>query len=155
MKTRSSGSRWSRCRVVSEKKSRWVWPFVIPWSREAVFVVSPIAVYSRRRSEPTLPETTMPVFRPMPILKPSLTSCSRSHAFHLGSRSREHLARGRERAVGVVGLLDRRAEHGHDPVALVGDERAAVVEDRLGHLLEVARSGTRSPAPAEATRRTS
>ena len=42
-------------------------PFVRPSMRAAVFVMSPITVYSRRRSEPTLPEMTSPVFRPMPI----------------------------------------------------------------------------------------
>ena len=37
----------------------------------------------------------------------------------------------------MVGLLDRGAEHGHDPVAHVGDQRAAVVHDRVAHLREV------------------
>jgi hypothetical protein len=40
-------------------------------------------------------------------------------------------ARGGERAVGVVGHLDRRSEDGHDPVAHVVDERAAVGNDRV------------------------
>ena len=38
----------------------------------------------------------------------------------------------------MVVLLQRRAEHGHDAVAHVGHERAAVVEDRLAHLGQVA-----------------
>ena len=46
-------------------------PFVIPSSREAVFVVSPIVVYSSRRSEPTLPDITAPLLSPIPIWKPS------------------------------------------------------------------------------------
>ena len=37
----------------------------------------------------------------------------------------------------VVGLLQRRAEQGHDSVAGVGDERPSGGQDRLGHLLEV------------------
>ena len=37
----------------------------------------------------------------------------------------------------MVLLLQRRAEDGHDAVAHVGDERAAVVEDRLAHLGQV------------------
>ena len=36
----------------------------MPSSREAVLVVSPIIVYSIRRSEPTLPAITVPLLRP-------------------------------------------------------------------------------------------
>ena len=50
----------------------------------------------------------------------------------------EHVARGLERPIGMVLLLQRRAEDGHDAVAHVGHERAAVVEDRLAHLGQVA-----------------
>ena len=39
-------------------------PFVIPSSRAAVFVVSPTAVYSIRRSEPTLPDITRAAVEP-------------------------------------------------------------------------------------------
>ena len=39
-------------------------PFVRPSMRAAVFVMSPMTVYSRRRSDPTLPEMTSPVLRP-------------------------------------------------------------------------------------------
>ena len=46
-------------------------PLVMPSSRAAVLVVSPIAVYSSRRSEPTLPRITVPLLSPMPIRKPS------------------------------------------------------------------------------------
>ena len=112
----------------------------MPSSRAAVLVVSPSAVYSSRRSEPTWPDITGPVLRPMPILKPSCMSVSRSHWLK-PSRRVEHVARGGERAVGVVGLLERRAEDGHDAVAHVGDERAAVVEDRLAHRGQVAVEG--------------
>ena len=109
----------------------------MPSSRDAVFVVSPIAVYSRRRSEPTLPGHDLPLFRPMPIPKPSLVPLLAEPGVEARQALREHLPRGGDGAVGVVGLLERRAEDGHDPVAHVGDERAAVVEDRLGHLAEV------------------
>ena len=73
----------------------------------------------------------------MPILKPSWSSCSRSHSLK-PLHPVEHLARGLQRTIGVVLLLQRRAEDGHDAVAHVGHERAAVVEDRLAHLGQVA-----------------
>src|SRR3954471_9293155 len=50
----------------------------------------------------------------------------------------EHLARGGERTLGVVGHMDGRAEHGHDAVALERDEGAAVVEHGVAHLVEPA-----------------
>ena len=57
----------SRSRVASERNTWCGVPFVMPSSRAAVLVVSPIAVYSSRRSEPTLPDITWPVLSPMPI----------------------------------------------------------------------------------------
>jgi hypothetical protein len=45
------------------------WSLVIPSRREAVFVVPPIAVYSMRCSEPTLPAITVPLLRPTPTAK--------------------------------------------------------------------------------------
>ena len=78
-----------------------------------------------------------PLLRPMPILKPSCRPSSRSQALK-PSRRVEHVARGGQRAVGVVVLRQRRAEDGHDAVAHVGHERAAVVEDRLAHRGQVA-----------------
>ena len=50
----------------------------------------------------------------------------------------DHLRGRRQRAVGVIGLLERRSEHGHDAIAHVGDERTAGAQDRLGHLVQVA-----------------
>ena len=47
-------------------------PLVIPSSRAAVFTVSPIAVYSSRRSEPTLPAITGPELSPIPMRKGSI-----------------------------------------------------------------------------------
>ncbi len=49
----------------------------------------------------------------------------------------DHLGGGRQRTIGVIGLLERRAEHGHDAVAHIGDQRAAGAEDRLGHLVQI------------------
>ena len=109
----------------------------MPSKRAEVFVVSPMAVYSSRRADPTLPDMTSPVLRPMPILKPSPRPSSRIHALKRSSLS-SIIARRPERLVGVVVGGDRRAEDGHDPVAHVGDERAVVVEDRVAHLGQVA-----------------
>src|SRR5205807_1873672 len=56
-----------------------------------------------------------------------------------------HLARGGESALGVVGLLERSAEQGHDPVAHVGDQCASRVQDRFGHLVYVEVDGLDHP----------
>ena len=69
--TRSSGCCTRSSRVVSEMKSGNGVPFVIPSRREAVLTVSPIVVYSMRRSEPMLPVMIEPLFRPIPIRNPS------------------------------------------------------------------------------------
>ena len=121
----------SRCRVVSEKKSRCVWPLVIPWIRAAVFVVSPIAVYSRRRSEPTFPETTIPVFRPMPILKPSLASCSRGE-----------LLRGKDKKSGksvLVWKLPAGIVPADEQLKAFKDESAKLAKLGLRHILNLER----------------
>ena len=115
--------------------------FVMPSIREAVFTVSPCTVYSSRRSEPTLPDMNGPLLRPMPIRTSSPNPFSRSHALKRGRRDLDHLARGRERAVGVVLDLDRRAEDRQEAVAAIGDERASVLEDRVARLVEVAVQG--------------
>ena len=65
---------------------------VIPSSREAVLVVSPIAVYSTRCSEPTLPAITGPLLRPTPISKPRSKPCSISHALKLLQARSDHLS---------------------------------------------------------------
>ena len=113
-------------------------PLVMPSMREAVLVVSPITVYSSRRSEPTLPAMTSPELRPTPTRKPSPRPSERIHSLNSSSAGAGHLARRRVGAVGVVLELDRRAEHGHDPVAHEGHERPAVLEDHVGHAREVA-----------------
>ena len=69
--TRSSGGRTRPLSVAFENRSMCLVPLVSSWIREAVLQTSPIAVYSSRRSLPTLPETNGPLSRPMPIRKPS------------------------------------------------------------------------------------
>ena len=123
--------------VVPDSISWWGVPLVSCSMRAAEFVASPTAVYSTRRSEPTLPDITRPEFRPMPMRNPDPRSCSRSQALKRGRRTVSISRALAERAVGVVVLGDRRSEHGHDPVAHVGDERAPVVEDRVAHLAQV------------------
>jgi hypothetical protein len=63
-------------------------PFVIDSSREAVFVVSPIAVYSSLRDEPTVPDMIGLLLTPIPIRKPSRKPFRASHWLKRGSRSR-------------------------------------------------------------------
>ena len=77
----------SRERVESATNSWWGVPFVMPSSRAAVLVVSPIAVYSTRRSEPTLPDITRPLLSPIPMRKPSESPFSRSQALKRGRRT--------------------------------------------------------------------
>ena len=50
----------------------------------------------------------------------------------------EHLPRRDQRTVGVVVRCDRGAEHGEDAVAEEAEQCAAVVEDRVAHLAQVA-----------------
>ena len=59
---------------------------VRPSRREAVLVTSPIAVYSTRCSEPTLPAITGPLFSPTPITKLCSKPCSASQALNRFSR---------------------------------------------------------------------
>ena len=133
---RSSTGRTSICLVVSAMNSWSGVPLVMPSRRAAVLVVSPSAVYSRRRSEPDVARHHRPAVEAdahLEAVVQALVAQPAVEALH----PREHLAGGLERPVGVVGLLQRRAEHGHDAVAHVGHERAAVVEDRLAHLGQV------------------
>jgi hypothetical protein len=73
----------------------------------------------------------------MPILKP-LSEPVLAHPGVELLEPDEHRASGRQRPVRVLGGLHRRAEHGHDAVAHVGHERAAVVEDLVAHRGQVA-----------------
>ena len=63
----SSGVAASPSTVACDMSSPYGVPFVRPSMRAAVFVMSPMTVYSSRRSEPTLPEMTSPVLRPTPM----------------------------------------------------------------------------------------
>ena len=54
--------------------------------RDAVFVVSPTAAYSTRRSDPTWPDITLPLLSPIPIRKPSPSPCERIHSLKRGRR---------------------------------------------------------------------
>ena len=67
--SRSCGGLCIRARVESARNSMCPLPLVIPSRREAVFVVSPSAVYSTRCSEPMLPAITLPLLMPTPIAK--------------------------------------------------------------------------------------
>ena len=111
--------------------------FVMPSIREAVFTVSPITAYSKRRSEPTLPDITGPELRPIPIRKPSPIPDVCEPPVELGELLGDHRASRRDRQVRVIVRRHRRAERGHHAVAHVVDERAAVIEDRVGHQAQV------------------
>ena len=112
-------------------------PLVMPSSRDAVLVVSPIAVYSTRCAEPTLPAITGPAVEADAHAEAGLVALLVEPGVEALQARAHHLARRDERPIGVVGLVDRRAEDGHDAVAHVGDQRAAGGEDRLGHLVQV------------------
>ena len=113
-----------------------------------MFTVSPIAVYSSRRSEPTLPDMNGPLAIPTPISNPSPMPSATEPVVESRQTLVDHLARGAERPIGVVIRLDRRAEHGEDPVTEVREQRAAGVEDRTAHLLEVPVEDVDDPVPA-------
>ena len=99
---------------------------------------SPIAVYSSRLEEPTLPDMNGPLETPIAHLEVGGVA-------ELGSRPvvesrqplEEHLSRDGEGAVGVIVGGDRGAEDGEDPIAQEAEQRSAVVEDRVAHLAEV------------------
>ena len=101
-------------------------------SRCARFTVSPTSVYSSRSSEPSSAAATSPVDRPMP--SPNAGSPSARHCSLTACLALVHRARRLQRAVGVVVLRERRAEHGHHRVADVLHHGAALGEDRVVHL---------------------
>ena len=98
------------------------------WSRCARFTVSPTSVYSSRSSLPSSAAATSPVDRPMPSPNGSRPSASQPRS-SVGLAAVHRRPR-RQRAVGVVVLRERRAEHRHHRVADVLHDRAALVEDR-------------------------
>src|SRR5207253_2612235 len=76
--------------VLSEDCARKSWcgvPLVMPSSLAAVLVVSPIAVYSSRRSEPTLPAMTGPVLMPIPMRKSTSKPSARISSLNRARRS--------------------------------------------------------------------
>ena len=77
----------SAWRVDSATNSWCSVPLVIPSTRDAVFTVSPIVVYSIRRTEPTWPDITSPLLRPIPIRNPSPRPASRIHSQKAGRRT--------------------------------------------------------------------
>ena len=135
---RSPGGRRSAARVDSERRIGPASVFVRPSMREAVLTVSPCTVYSSRRSEPTFPDMNGPLFKPTPmdtrlaepIRAQPLVEARETHVDHVPS--------GGESAIGVVVDLDRRAERRKKPVSPVGDERPALLENRVARLVEVA-----------------
>src|SRR5436190_5719169 len=84
-RTRSSGCARSAARVESDRKIMCGVPLVMPSSREAVLVVSPITVYSKRSSDPTVPAMTAPLLSPTPIRNPSPWPVPRSHSLKRSS----------------------------------------------------------------------
>ena len=102
--------------------------------RAATFTASPIAVYSRRRSEPTCPTITGPVWMPtrtsrsMP--RSVRTSCS------VGRDPGDDVEPRPDRALRVVLVRDRCAEEREDRVAHQSSERALIAVDRGDQPLE-------------------
>ena len=94
-------------------------------NRDAVFVVSPITAKLRRPTAPTLPTTAVPVLTPArKIGQPGWVAAIDRPAATIASG-------GPRRAIGVVGLLGRRVEGRHDPVAGELLDHAAVrIDDR-------------------------
>ena len=73
--------------VPSAISTAWGVCFVMPSIRDAVFTVSPITAYSKRRSEPTLPDITGPELIPIPIRNPSSIPEAPSQELNEGSFS--------------------------------------------------------------------
>ena len=101
--------------------------------REARFTVSPITVYSLRRGEPTLPATTLPRCRPMPMRN------GQSLPAFCSSIGDEHLARRGDGTLGRLRIVERRAEQCEEAVAekLVHDAAVAIDDldqDREGRI---------------------
>ena len=102
--------------------------------RAATFTASPIAVYSRRRSEPTCPTITGPVL--MPTRTSRSSPCSRSHLLLVAGDPRDDVEPCPDRALRVVLVRDRRAEEREDRVAHQPGERSLVAVDRRDEPLE-------------------
>ena len=93
--------------------------------------MSPTNVYSSRSSEPRSAAATGPVESPIP--SPNAGSPRSAHSLSSATCRVDHRHCGRERAIGVVFLRDRRAEARHHRVADELHDRAAVGEDHVVH----------------------
>ena len=82
-----------------------------------MLIVSPIAVYSSRRSRAHVARHDRAAVDPDAHLEPELVALLVQPLVERGQAHLEHPARGRDRPVGVVPCGERRAEHGHHPVA--------------------------------------
>ena len=122
-------------RMVSSDTRMRATPLVSPSMRLARFTVSPIAVYSRRASEPIRPTTAGPEWMPMPTSKSALEVAELALE---GLQRIGHVERRRDRVPGVLGIVDRCAPAGHDRVADELVERAAVAKDHVHLLREIA-----------------
>src|SRR6187431_1754470 len=101
--------------------------------RAAIFMASPMAVYSLAAEEPTSPTTTGPVLMPTRTLK------SKPYCRHLGAvvlDAVDHFEGGENGAAGVVLMSDRCAEEGENCVTHQLGDRPAVTLDRHVQMLE-------------------
>ena len=102
--------------------------------RAATFTASPIAVYSRRRSEPTCPTITGPVL--MPTRTSRSSPRSPLHLLLVAGDPRDDVETCPDRALGVVLVGDRRAEEREDRVAHQAGEGSLVAVDRRDESFE-------------------
>ena len=111
--------------------------FVSPSIREAVFTVSPITAYSKPsfRADAAGHHRTGVEADPHPeaIADPGRLE----PLVELGELLGDHRASRLDRQIRVIVHRYRRAERGHHAVTHVVDERAAVIEDRIGHQPQV------------------
>ena len=135
---RSGGGRRSATRVDSERRIGPPSVFVRLSMRDAVLTVSPWTVYSSRRNEPTFPDMKGPLFDADTHVYVLPESVRAQPVVEARETHFDHVACGRESAIGVVLDLDRRAERREEAVASVRDERPTVLEDRVARLVEVA-----------------
>ena len=105
-----------------------------PWTREAVFTVSPTAWNVNSRSVPMRPNTTSPEWIPTRTRR-SMSALGELLAAAASSPSWS-AEPGEDRALCVVLMRDRGAEQREQPVTLQLRDRALVAMDRLEHRVE-------------------
>jgi len=103
--------------------------------RDAEFVVSPTAVYSTRRSDPTWPDITLAALSPMPMRNPLADPALPEPSVESRQAHLEHFAGRRPTPCPHGRLRQWRAEYRHDPVAHVRDQRASV--SRIASLISL------------------